>query len=62
MSICSYAKSFKLSYSVPEQRIDELKAEYIKHREERRVEALENYKKERIEAMKRHAGIKDGPV
>jgi len=56
------AKSTSLIRSVPEERIDQLKAEYIRHRDERQVEALANYKKERIEAMKRHAGIKDGPI
>ena len=51
-----------MTCSVPEKRIDELKGEYIKDREQRKIEALANYKKERIEAMKRHAGIKDGPI
>jgi len=55
-------KNESLTSSVPEKRIDELKGEYIKDREQRKIEALANYKKERIEAMKRHAGIKDGPI
>lgn len=55
-------KNVTLTCSVPEKRIDELKGEYIKDREQRKIEALANYKKERIEAMKRHAGIKDGPI
>ncbi|KAK1927688.1 hypothetical protein DB88DRAFT_478891 [Papiliotrema laurentii] len=48
--------------AVPESRIDEIKLDYIKHRDERRVQALETQRKERIEAMKRHAGIKDDPT
>ena len=32
-----------LTCSVPEKRIDELKGEYIKDREQRKIEALANY-------------------
>lgn len=49
----------KLTYRVPEARIDEIKRQFIADRDSKKVEALEVYKMERIAAMKRHAGLKD---
>ena len=49
-------------YSVTEERLDLLKLDYISNREERKQQSLIKNKKDRIESMKRHAGIKDAPV
>lgn len=51
----------ELIIRVNEARIDELKAEFLANRDEQSAAAKERYLQERIEAMKRYAGIKDDP-
>lgn len=60
-SVCRFFL-LKLTISVDETRIDQLKVEFMQNRDEQGAAAKERYLQERIEAMKRYAGIKDDPT